>query len=450
MQQHIYNYFLFVICFSASFLFFQCSKETNTTEESNLPLEIDAILTLGGTKNESAQAVVPTLDGGYAVLGHTQSTDGDVLDKANESYDYWLLKFNANAELEWEKSYGGSADDRGTDIIQTNDGGYALIGKSKSADGDVSENAGYDDFWICKLDENGSFLWEKSYGFAGSDIPNAILQTNDQGYLLIGVLDVSASNGQGNRLAAVDKRHAGGDYWVIKLNANGHKEWSNYYGGTFTDSAHAAIQTEDNGYIVVGSSDSSDVDISNNKGSYDFWAIKISETGALIWEKSYGGDQLDEAQAISKTEDGNFIIVGDTRSSNLDVSQNSGAADLWVVKINPDGLLIWEKTLGGLSFDAARSVSITQDNGFLISGSSRSSNGDITDNKGQNDALILKLTTDGNLEWQKTIGGSEVDFFYDAVELSDKTILAVGETASSNEDILENKGFTDLLILKTK
>ena len=216
------------------------------------------------------------------------------------------------------------------------------------------------------------------------------------------------------------------------------------------DTAYDVIQTEDNGYIIVGSSDSNDVDIKGNKGSYDFWVIKISDTGNLVWEKSFGGSETDEARAITKSSDGNYIIVGDTRSNDLDVSSNHGAADLWVIKITPTGNLIWEKTFGGSSFDVGRSVSRTQDNGYIISGSSRSSDGDISNNNGQNDAWIVKIDANANLKWQKTVGGSHIDFAYDAVELNDKSIIVVGESNSANSDIPDNKGFTDLLIFKIK
>ena len=442
-------YLFYSVCFITLSLM-GCSEDNDNSSPQAPDIEVDFITTLGGSKNESAQAVVNTTDGGYAILGHSQSMDGDVTNKSNESYDYWVLKFDTTNQLQWQKTYGGSDDDRGTDIIQTTDGGYAVIGKSKSGDLDVSENAGYDDFWMIKLDGNGSILWEYSFGYAGSDVPYSVIQTNDNGYLVSGVLDVTASNGQGDRVSSSQRRHAGGDYWVIKLNANGIKEWSNYYGGSFTDTAYDAIQTEDNGYIIVGSSDSNDVDVANNKGSYDFWVIKISNTGDLVWEKSFGGSEIDEARAISNTADGNYLVVGDTRSANIDVSQNRGAADLWMIKINSEGSLIWEKTLGGTNFDVGRSVSKTQDNGFLIAGSSRSSDGDLSSNKGQNDALILKINSSGDLEWQKTIGGSEVDFFYGAAELTDGSVVAVGDTNSSNGDITENKGFTDLLILKAK
>lgn len=429
---------------------FRCSDKDFSLGRIDLSPEIESIVTLGGIKNESAKSVIKTQDGGYAIVGYTQSMDGDVEGKSNESFDYWFLKFNASKELEWQKTYGGSADDRANSVIQTNDGGYAVVGKSKSGDGDVLENAGYDDFWITKLDINGSVSWVQSFGYSGSDVPYSIIQTNDQGYLLSGVLDVSASNGQGDRLTNIQGRHAGGDYWIIKLSSSGVKEWSNYYGGTFTDTAYSAIQTNDNGYIIVGSSDSTDVDISNNKGNYDFWIIKISELGTLIWEKSFGGDQVDEARSISQMADGNYLVIGDTRSSNIDVSQNNGAADVWIIKISPEGSLIWEKTLGGSSFDVGRSISKTQDDGFLIAGNSRSSDGVLDINNGQNDALVMKINNSGYLEWQKTIGGTEVDFFNGVEELIDGSIVAVGDSSSSNGDIIENKGFTDLLILNTK
>ena len=200
---------------------------------------------------------------------------------------------------------------------------------------------------------------------------------------------------------------------------------------------------------MIGSSDSNDVDITNNKGGYDFWVVKIDKVGALLWEKSFGGDEIDEARAITATNDDGFIIIGDTRSSNKDVSQNNGGADLWVIKISSEGNLLWEKTFGGSSFDVGRSVRKTNDNGFLISGSSRSANNAFL-NKGQNDAWILKIDRNGNQQWQKTIGGSEIDFCYDAVELTNGNIISVGESSSNNQDITTNKGFTDLLIIKLK
>lgn len=409
--------------------------------------EIDFISTLGGTKNESAQSITKTEDGGYAIVGHAQSMDFDITDKSDESFDFWVLKYDSNDTLQWSKTYGGTGDDRGNTIIQTSDGGYAILGHSASNDFDVSQNAGSNDYWIIKLDAIGNLIWEKSFGYVGADVGITLLQTNDNGYFLTGVLDVTASGGEGNTRSSA--RHAGGDYWALKLDATGNLQWSKYYGGGFTDTPYDAIETND-GYIIVGSSDSEDVDINNNKGSYDFWVIKVSTTGSILWEKSFGGSEIDEAWAITQSVDGNFVIIGDTRSNDFDVSSLHGAADLWVIKITPDGDLIWEKTFGGTSFDVGRSVSKTQDNGFLIAGSSRSADGDLSANNGQNDAWILKLDANANIDWQKTIGGANIDFAYDAIELDNKNIVAVGESSSDDGDLNENKGFTDLLLIKIK
>ena len=430
------------------FCLFNCSKdEVNTSQPIIIIGELDAVKTYGGSKNDVAQSVVKTIDGGYAVLGHSQSNNGDLKDKTNESFDFWVMKFTANNSLLWSKTFGGTEDDRGNDIIQTADGGFAVLGFTESSDEDVTQNNGSKDFWVAKLTTTGILTWQKSFGFSGSDYGTSLIQTNDNGYLLTGVIDVTASGGEGN--SRTSQRHAGGDIWAVKLSAVGNFEWSKYFGGSFTDTAFGVEKTADNGFIIVGSSDSDDVDISDNKGSYDFWVLKISSSGTLLWEKSFGGTEIDEARAITSTTDGNFIIVGDTRSSDVNVSNNNGAADLWMLKISPEGNLLWEKTIGATGFDVARSVSKSQDNGFIISGSSRSSDGGYT-NQGQNDAWVLKTDANGNILWQKTVGGTEIDFFYDAVELNNLEIIAVGESSSSNGDIEENKGFSDVLIIKIK
>jgi hypothetical protein len=435
-----------ICCLAVIFLFIQCSKDEGTESPETNSSKIEFIKTFGGSKNDVLQSVVKTSDGGYATLGYTQSNDGDINNKNNEDFDFWLMKFAADDTLLWSKTYGGTNDDRGTDIITTNDGGFALLGYSKSADGDVTLNAGAQDFWILKISNTGAILWQKTFGYAGADTGTALLQTKDNGFLVTGVLDVSASNGQGNSKSA---KHAGGDIWVLKLASNGSLEWSKYFGGSFTDIPFGVVETSDNEYIIAASSDSKDFNISNNKGSYDFWILKVASDGILVWEKSFGGSEIDEPRAIVATNDGNFMIVGDTRSSNKDISNNNGGADLWMLKISTNGILIWEKTIGATSFDVARSISKTDDHGFIIAGNSRSSDAGFT-NQGQNDAWILKVDTSGNVVWKKFIGGSENDLLFDVVQLNNQSIIAIGESTSVNGDIIENKGFSDALIIKIK
>ena len=447
-----YKNIAIIIILVNGFVQYGCSSKDDESPIDPNPMvfsnQIDAVTTLGGTKNESAQAIKNTTDGGYVILGYTQSMDGDIFDKQNESFDYWLLKYDAQSELQWSKTYGGTGTDVGSDIVQTNDGGYAIIGYSTSSDEDVTENAGAHDYWIAKLYPAGNISWQRSFGYSGTDEGLSILQTNDNGYLITGVLDVSASGGAGNTRNA-NSRHAGGDYWAIKLNDSGIVQWSKYFGGSFTDVPYDVVQT-DTGFILAGSSDSDDVDISASNGQYDFWVISISNSGALIWEKSFGGSEIDEARAIVASDDGNFMVVGDTRSNDVDISENLGGADLWVLKINPMGDMLWEKTIGGSSFDVGRSIKRLSDGGFLISGSSRSSDGDVNTNQGQNDAWVLKINSMGDLEWENAIGGTSIDFANDAIALNDGSIIAVGETTSNDGDIDLNQGFSDLLIIKLK
>lgn len=424
---------------------YKCTSNEVESENTN-NVTVGFNTTFGGSLNESFKAITKSANGGYAVLGHAQSNDGDIALKTNTSFDFWVVKYNRNNGIEWQKNFGGSGDDRGQSIVATTDGGYAILGATNSVDGDVSESFGNTDFWVVKLNARGDVSWERSFGFSGIDGGTKLIQTSNGGFLLVGVLDVTASNGQGNTKTSSAKRHAGGDYWAIKLNPNGAVEWSKFYGGSFTDTPHDVIQTSDNGFLIVGSSDSNDVDITNNKGSYDFWVVKIAPDGTKLWEKSYGGSEIDEARGIVSTGDGHYIIVGDTRSNDEDVTDNNGAADIFVIKIDNIGNVIWRKSFGGMSFDSARSISNTSDGGFIISGSSRSSDGNIATNKGQNDALVIKLDNTGNLEWQHTFGGSNIDQAFDALEINTNNIMVVGESGSADNDITINKGFNDALI----
>ncbi|MDA0316778.1 MAG: hypothetical protein O2906_06375 [Bacteroidetes bacterium] len=444
IQNIKYSCFVFVLSINLG-----CDSSEYVQPTETQSVEVEEVLTIGGTKNESAQSVVSTSDGGYAILGYTQSMDGDIFNKTDTSYDYWLLKFDASGQQQWQKVYGGSDDDRGEDLITTNDGGYAILGSSKSNDGNVSNNSGSNDFWVAKLDASGTIVWEKSFGYIGADSAFSIIQTQDNGFLLSGVLDVSASDGAGNNRMNME-RHAGGDYWVVKIDAMGDLQWSRYFGGTFTDTAYDSIQTQDGNFLIMGSSDSDDVDINNNKGTYDFWVVKLNNTGTLLWEKSFGGTEIDEARTITSTADGNFLIAGDSRSNDIDLTTNNGAADVWIIKINSNGDLLWEKTFGGSSFDGVKAIHKTQNNEFLVAGNSRSSDGNLTKNNGQNDAWIFKINAQGNVMWQRTIGGNNIDLLMGVTELNNGSIIGVGNTNSSDIDISENKGFSDLLIIKAK
>ena len=413
--------------------------------------EVEWIKTFGGSGEDTAQSIIQTSDGGYAILGHSNSVDGDLEGKALPVHDYWLLKLDAEGNLQWSKTYGGSKDDRGQSVIQTTDGGYALVGYAMSDDGDGSNNEGFHDNWIVRLDASGNILWEHSFGFSGHDHSYDVVQTKDGGFFFAGFLDVTQSNGEGNfGKGSYLTRHGVGEFWGTKLDADGNLEWRRYFGGTNNDRAHSVVQADDGGYVLAGFSESDDFDVSNTKGSYDFWVVKVDGKGTLLWEKSFGGTGIEISYGIVKTQDGGYAITGNTFSTDTDVSKNNGESDVWLIKIDDNGNLLWESTFGGTGFDAAHGLDVTSNGGFVIAGNSKSLDGDATANFGENDLWIIKADVNGNLVYQQSFGGSGLDFGFDVVSTDDGSLVLVGEMASDDFLDIDSKGMTDVVVIKMK
>ena len=435
------------------------ATEDNSTCEylpSGFLGELDWAKTYGGSNEDEALSIVLSSDGGYMVLGNTRSTDGDVTGKTSTDLDYWLLKLDADGEKIWDRTYGGSQDDKAANIANTTDGGYIISGYTSSNDGDVSENAGFHDYWIVKIDGSGDIQWEKSWGFEGDDRGFRVIQTSDGGYFATGFLDVGfIEDGEGNDLTDNQSnrasQHSLGDYWGIRMDTDGNKIWRRYFGGGHIDQSRDVLETSDGGFLMIGVSESSDFDITDARGANDFWVVKVNAQGDMLWQKSLGGSESDFAFRVVEASDGNFIITGDTRSSDFDVSSFKGNADVWVVKFNgSNGSIIWEKTYGGTSFDSSRGISKLEHGNYLISGLSNSSDMDVSSNNGSNDAWTLIINENGNLLFEINVGGSNIDIAYDAVETSDNKLVIVGATSSNDDDINENKGGNDLLIYKLK
>ena len=434
---------------------FGCDDEVNTFFEApsaEINYSLDWVQTFGGSREETAQSVIPTNDGGFAVLGYTNSIDGDLTGKSLPVNDYWLLKFSALGDLQWSKTYGGSKDDRGQSVIQTTDGGYAVVGYAMSDDGDGSLNQGFHDNWILRLDANGDILWEKSFGFSGHDHAYDIVQTSDGGLFFSGFLDVTSSGGEGNSRKKITSyaQHGVGEFWGIKLDADGNLLWRRYFGGTNNDRSFGAVEANDGGLVMIGASESDDFDISNPNGSYDVWVVKISAKGDLIWEKSFGGTGIDRAYDVVKTDEGAYVIVGETFSTDGDIFKNNGESDAWRIKVSDKGDLLWERTFGGSDFDAARGLATTSDGGFVIAGNSKSVEGDLAENSGENDIWLIKTDTNGNFQDQMVMGGEGLDFGFDILQDDLGNLILVGESASSSMRNITSKGMTDLVVFGLK
>jgi hypothetical protein len=438
-----------------SFLLFSCAKEEGNNgvieTETNFLGEVEWIKTLGGSGAETGQSIIKTLDGGYAVLGFTNSTDGDVQGKSSSVNDYWLLKLDANGNLEWNKTYGGSKDDRGQSLAQTNDGGYVLTGYAMSDDGDGSVNKGFHDNWVLKVDASGTILWEKSFGFSGHDHSYDIIEAQDGGYFFTGFLDITSARSDGNSEKASSlTRHGVGEFWGTKIDEQGALQWRGYFGGSNNDRAHAVVEAEDGGFVMAGFSESNDFDITDTQGSYDFWMVNVDAKGNMLWERSFGGSGIEIAHDIAKTLDGGYVITGNTFSTDGDISQANGESDFWLIKVDNAGSLVWEQTYGGSRYDAAQAVIASKDGGYFVVGNSKSVDADANINYGENDLWIVKTDDAGNIVWQKSFGGSGLDFAFDVVENEDGSVLVVGETSSTDFQDTVSKGKSDIVMIKVK
>ena len=347
--------------------------------------EIDWQKSYGGSDSDAANSIQQTADGGYIAAGSSSSNDGDVTGN-NGDDDFWILKLNTTGNIEWQKSMGGSANDRPYSIQQTEDGGYIVAGSSSSNNGDVSGNHGNTDYWVVKLNTVGEITWQKSLGGSSLDIARSIRQTADGGYIVAGNSNSTDGDVTGN--------HGGADFWIVKTSSQGGIEWQKSLGGSDDDVAYSIQQTEDGGYIVAGFSSSTDGDVSGNHGGEDYWVVKMNASGGVEWQKSLGGSGTDRAKSISQTEDGGYIVAGYSNSNDGDVTGNHGIFDFWVVKLNAAGILQWQKSLGGSDNDQANSINQTTDGGYILAGYSHSNDGDVTENHGGSDFWVVKLEPD--------------------------------------------------------
>src|SRR4051812_25721754 len=190
-------------------------------------------------------------------------------------------------------------------------------------------------------------------------------------------------------------------------------QWQKSLGGTKGDAANSVAATNNGGYILAGQTVSSNGNVTSNHGGADYWIVKVNSAGGIEWQKSPGGSLYEEAYAVKQTSDNGYIIAGASRSNDGDVTGHHGSdtskADYWVIKLNSVGNIEWEKSLGGVGDDVARCVQQTSDGGYIVAGTSNSTDGDVTGNHGGNDYWVIKLSAAGAIEWQKSLGGSADD-----------------------------------------
>lgn len=409
---------------------------------------------LGGSGNDFANSVQQTADGGYIVAGYTSSNDGDVSGNHGGD-DIWVVKLTAAGTVAWSRTLGGSGNEVANYVQQTADGGYVIAGTTYSNDGDVTRNQGNSDAWVIKLDNAGAIQWQKTFGGYHIDVATSVRQEADGGYI-VGCYTLSENTGDiiGNK--------GGTDCWIVKLTSSGNIDWSLCLGGRSEEFARAVQPTTDGGYVMGGYTMSIDGDVSGNHGSTDYWVVKLDNYQEVQWKKTYGGTGSDILTSIVQTTDGGYIVAGHVYSQDGDIAGSGFHGplfdDYWVAKLSSTGTIQWKKALGGYGNDLAQSVQQTADGGYIVFGYVTSNDGDVSGNNGYMNYWIVKLSGQGVIQWQKALGGSgqegfnaipyAVDGAHSIQQTTDLGYILAGYSKSNDGDVSGNHGGFDYWIVK--
>lgn len=398
-----------------------------------------------------AVSICYTSDGGSIFAGQTKSDNDDVMGNHGD-VDIWVVKLNKQNKIVWQKCLGGSGADYSKAIKQTYDGGYIIIGTTNSKnDGDVSGIHGFlqADAWVVKLDAAGNISWQKCLGSSDTEHGLGIQQTADSGYIV--ACETSSSDGAVNDGDVLGNFHGFADYWLVKLDKNGSIQWQKLFGGSNYDSPTAIERTFDGGYVLAGVSASNNGDVTGNHGgAYDGWIVKLNAAGTIEWQKCIGGSWWDEARSIKQTADSGYIVACITQSFNGDAAGNHGNSDILLMKLDKHGNISWKKCIGGSAFEDVSDIQIAA-NGYVMTGLSNSADGDVTGNHGMYDYWTVKTDSTGNILWQISSGGKYEDCPYSLCYNKDDGYLIAGKSNSITGDVTGgNQGNYDIWIVNIK
>jgi hypothetical protein len=423
----------------------------------------------GGTKDEWTTSLLQTTEGGFVIGGFSYSSlSGDKTesnwDTTLATYDCWIVKIDSTGVKQWDKRFGGVADDGIAEMMQTADGGYILGGTSNSGiSGDKTQPSwGIGDYWIVKTDSIGNKQWDKRYGGTGYDQFLSMTQTDDGGYILGGSSrsDISGDKTQNN----LDPSLNTSDFWIVKIDPQGIKQWDKRYGGTGLDQLTSLTKTSDRGFILAGTSSSGiSFDVTQaNRGINDYWIIKVDSVGNKQWDKRFGGPGEEYLRQIRQDSDGGYLLGGESKSgSGGDKTQANRdtitffpntTSDYWIVKTDSFGNKLWDKRFGTSGNDELSSFENCFDGTYLLSGGSYASNGDKSEgNLGVENMWILKVGPSGNKIWDKTIKTNGHDEGEYALETPDGSYIMVNCSAADSSGYKSQSswaGYKDYWVVK--
>ncbi len=416
---------------------------------------------IGGTGNDEIQDVSPTTDGGYILAGGVLSNNGDVSGNHSNpgASDAWIVKIDASGNIQWQKCFGGSLDEFGACVKQTAEGGYIFAANTISNDQQIPFNHGSSDLWVVKLDGAGNIQWSKTFGGSSQDVaisgPNGVnnrskiadIELTNDGYII--ATSTKSTDGDVTGLHGSSL-----DIWLLKLDMAGTLQWQKCLGGTGGEKLNGIEATNDGNYILAATTNSNDGDVGSNtntSSNSNCWIVKFDPNGILLWEKCIGPananrDMLD----IQKTADGGFILGGFASKQNPIIDD---LLDAWIIKINANGDIVWEKIIDDGYEKQIHCINQTADGGYIAAGKHYLSPFDPADAdgciyKGQFDTWVIKLTDTGIMEWQRNFGGSKWDMANRIFPTTDGGYLLFNTTWSNDGDVVGNHGVSDGWIVK--
>lgn len=323
---------------------------------------------------EEINSVRETDDGGFVTVGYS-------------SGNIWVMKLDATGAVVWQNTYGSSQTQYGEDIITTSDGGFIVAGYNSTF------GQGDSDALVIKLNSDGTVAWQNMYGSSTlDDEALSIIETSDGGFFVVGNTGTISN-----------------DVWVAKLNADGSVAWERDFTTISHETANAAVELSDGSLVVVGTTD-----IGGTSANFQGLVIKLDANGGLIWQNTYGGSSSEFAHSVSATNDGGFVVSGET------LSFGAGSYDVWVIRLNGDGTTVWQNSYGGSNSEYGRSIAATSDGGFVFTGESSSFA------VGFSDAWAVKLNGDGSVAWENAYGSSRIDESHAIAPTSDGGFVVSG------------------------
>ncbi|MBE9480207.1 MAG: T9SS type A sorting domain-containing protein [Bacteroidetes bacterium] len=350
-------------------------------------------------------------ENGYLLAIHI-GTDEPGITNYHGLGDIWIVNTDSSGNIVWERCFGGSSGDVPQKIKKANDNEYYIYGYTFSTDGDVqSGNNGYSDLWVVKINGQGDLLWEQTYGCTGYDEPRDMILTPDGGFVMIDRIGIGGGD--------VTNFYGSGDVWMCKCDSLGNIEWEKTLGNQWLDSGVSMILNSEGNIMMIGATAhyGGIVDCNADDGYGDVWLVELNLSGEILWQRCYGGSYYDLGYDIKELEDG-YIFTAGSNSNDGDVTGHHGPAgnapdgwpDIWVVNIDNQGSIIWQKSLGGTDSEYPKYLTQTAEGGILVIGTTYSNDGDVSGNHSMPggydmDIWVVKLSPEGEIEWQHCYGG---------------------------------------------